>query len=239
MNQSQTGGPLAGKKSLEYSRKSCMSDRWEGCARLWQTSPNAPVDRCDLAFVKILEEQLVALVVDGAPGRASARPPWPREAIFEAAGNAFTNCSEPEAILSSLGELLRTSFQGQAWRLGAAAAAISWNAGSGRIKVAEAGDTKVWLVQASAPKPIIEGGLPRRGYTPANMLGFSTPAIRSRTFHCSDVFMNTCLGLALITDGADDILRLPSMDLPGEIISWTLETVGTDDATLLLVKPPR
>jgi len=215
-----------------------MNDPWAGRVRLWQTSPAVPADRCDLAFVEVRGKELVALVVDGAPGRASARPPWPREAIFEAAGFAFGRRSGPEETLRLLGERLRSAVQGQAWRLGAAAAAISWDAASGRIESAEAGDTKAWLVQTPAPMPVIEGGVPERGRTPANMLGAVTPDIRSKIFHFSDVGMDGCLGVALMTDGADDILRSPTLGLPGERGAWTIETVGIDDATLLLVEPP-
>ena len=215
-----------------------MDDPWIGRIGVWQTSPNPPCDRCDLTFVKSEGQVLVALVVDGAPGRASARPSWPRETLFEAVGQAFLGHAVPEELLRVIGDRLRAAFNGQTWRLSAAAAAIRWNAHSGILDVAEVGDTKAWIVGGPASRPLMDGGIPQKGIAPRNMLGSLEPEIRLKQINWTSIGSAGRPTLALLTDGAYSLLRAPSNTLPSDARSWAIDRTGSDDATVLLIDPP-
>lgn len=215
-----------------------MRDHWTGCTCVWQTSPFSPADQCDLAFVRVHDSLLVALVVDGAPGRLSARPPWPRETLFAAVSDTFLNHDEPETMLRETGDRLRKAFQGQPWRLFAAAAAMRWNTNTGVIDVAEVGDTKAWLVELSCATPLTDGGIPQPGVTPRNMLGAHAPEVRTRQATFAPDGGPTSRTVALLTDGAYALLTSAMGVLPADIHDWSLQAVGGDDATLLLIQSP-
>jgi hypothetical protein len=181
---------------------------------------------------------LVALLVDGAPGRASARPPWPRETLFDVVGDVFLDHFEPEAMLRALGDRLRNAIQGQVWRCLAAAAAIRWDAGTNVVEVAEAGDTKAWLVGQPTAAPLTDGGIPEPGIALRHMLGSPGEKIRYRRVSLAASGRAACPSVALLTDGAYTILRSPNGTLPSDPRAWAIDAVGSDDATVLLISPP-
>ena len=216
-----------------------MHNPWKGRTHLWQTSPSPPADRCDLAFVRVQSHVLYALLVDGAPGRASARPPWPRETLFDAVGTVFLDYAEPEAMLRELGARLRSTFHGQTWRFSAAATAIRWDAATGLLTVAEAGDTKAWLVNRPAALPLTDGGIPQPGIALRNMLGDVAPEIRTKEVRLAVDGGPDGPSVAILTDGAYAILRSPNGTLPTDTNAWAIDAVGLDDATVLLIQAPQ
>jgi hypothetical protein len=215
-----------------------MTDVWSERTRLWQTSPSSPTDRCDLVLVRSSGSVLLAVVVDGAPGKVTARPPRPREALFAAVGEAFLDEDDPVRLISEIGVRLQRSFSHDAARLYAAAAAVRWDAADGSLEAAEVGDTKVWLLEPERILPLTEGGIPEPGVSPRHVLGTREPELRTRRM---SVPLATGTGhrvLALVTDGAHALLTAATGALPLELGKWRLERVGRDDASLLLVGGP-
>lgn len=211
-----------------------MSDAWTERTRVWETSPAPPMEQCDLVLVRSQESVLVALVLDGALGRSTARPPCPREKLFEAVYGPFLEQDEPGELLHAIGARMRDMRRGQAWRMYAAAAALRWDTAGG-LDVAEIGDTKAWLIDGGYAKALTESGIPRAGVTPHPMLGMDDSEAQLRRFsrHAAATTQNWTV--ALMTDGAYALLASPTGDLPGDSSMWSLDEVGQDDATLLVV----
>lgn len=216
-----------------------MTDAWAERTLLWQTSPHPSTDQCDLALVRVDGPVFTGLLVDGAPGRSSARPRWPRETLFAAISGPFLAAETTHDLLLGIGERLRSMFRGQVWRMHASAAAICWNAETGVVDLSEVGDTKAWVL-AGGCATVMAGvdGLPRVGFSPSGTLGTDTPQVRSCRVHLGGSERRDEPMIALLTDGAHELLAGATGRLPEDPEKWRLDRTGRDDATLLLVPGP-
>jgi hypothetical protein len=208
-----------------------MSARVE--LRMAQDSPRAPYDQCDLVLVRRgADGTTMVLVVDGSPGRVTARPARPRERLFAVVRDCWRGVEPPADLLHRIDQTLVIDRAGQPWRMAASAVALQIDAAGREVVIAQAGDTSAWIIEAGKARALFKASAPAAATAPAGMLGEEHAQIRTQA-----VPGHHLRSLAILTDGAyHRLVRAGWPTVTRDAFEDTLRTVGGhDDATVVRV----
>ena len=203
-----------------------------------RVSPRECFLQCDVFFGigTVAPAGFLALLIDGAPGRGATTPRFPRRHLFNLVSSRWSAIvgASPREILQELDDACRERNRSSTELMYLSAAVARFSTAGGTAEIAEAGDTKAWRVSAGAAVPLWTEGTPREDHRAEGALGTSAPAIRAK-----QVPLPEPEAIALMTDGAYEVLTQTDGQLPGQLAEEFRRraTQPDDDASLVLLSP--